>query len=229
MSVKKLPKKNSYELEAWTLGRFVCGIDEVGRGSLAGPVVTAAVILPIDCTYDLLKDSKLMSAQERNQAAHWIKKNCLYSYGIVHHRLIDTHNIWHATLIAMRKALMHLLVMAPHKPSAILVDAMPLNLNNCCYADIPVHHFPFGEKKSSSIAAASILAKVKRDSMMLHMDKVFPHYSWHNNKGYATQPHKQALQEHSSVIIHRRTYLKDILNSQASYIEDYAADQQYII
>src|SRR5689334_2533211 len=121
MTLKKLLKKNCYEHEAWALDQFVCGVDEVGRGSLAGPVVTAAVILPVNCTYRLLKDSKLMSAHERDQAAAWIKQHCLYSYGIVHHRLIDTHNIWHATLIAMRKAVMHLLAMISYKPSAILV------------------------------------------------------------------------------------------------------------
>ena len=104
MATKKPFKKNSYEQQAWSSKEFVCGVDEVGRGCLAGPLVTAAVILPLDCTYHLLKDSKVMEPQEREQAARWIKKHCLYSYGIVHHRLIDTHNIWHATLIAMRKS-----------------------------------------------------------------------------------------------------------------------------
>lgn len=228
MTLKRLLKKNSYEHEAWKSNQFVCGVDEVGRGSLAGPVVTAAVILPVNCTYHLLKDSKLMLEQERNQAADWIKKHCLYSYGIVHHRLIDTHNIWHATLIAMRKAVIHLLAMISHKPHAILVDAMPLHLYSKNYEDIPIYHFPFGEKKSSSIAAASILAKVKRDSMMLHMNKVFPHYSWHTNKGYATEQHKHALLKYNSVIVHRRTYLKNIQYSQTS-LEGYAAHQQHII
>lgn len=219
---KKRPfiKKNCYEEIAWTENRLVCGIDEVGRGCLAGPVVIAAVILPPNTTYRLLKDSKEMTHEERVKAAQWITKNCYYSYGIIHHRLIDTHNIWHATLMGMRRAVMNLLATCPHKPHSIVVDAMPLKLYNSCYADIPVYHFPFGEKKSTSIAAASIIAKVKRDAMMQHMDRHFPNYAWHTNKGYGTPEHKAALSVHSSVILHRKTYLKNlILTTQAEEIE----------
>lgn len=166
--------KNYFEKASWEQKQVVCGIDEVGRGCLAGPLVTAAVILPEGKTHRLLKDSKVMTLQERLDAYKWITKNCYYGYGIVNHRVIDSHNIWHATLIAMKKALMHTLATSPRLPQVVLVDAMPLSLFDTGYKEIPVHYFPFGESKSSSIAAASIIAKVKRDMLMGKMDALFP-------------------------------------------------------
>lgn len=209
---KKRPflKKNHYEEIAWAENRLICGIDEVGRGCLAGSLVTAAVILPPNTTYRLLKDSKEMTHEERVKAAQWITKNCYYGYGIVHHRMIDAHNIWHATLIGMRRAVMNLLATCPQIPHAIVIDAMPLKLHDTSYADIPLYHFPFGEKKSSSIAAASILAKVKRDTMMHEMDKQFPNFAWHSNKGYGTVEHKTSLTLNGSVIVHRKSFLKNL-------------------
>lgn len=206
-------KKNHYEQIAWQKNSIVCGVDEVGRGCLAGPLVVAAVILPPHTNHRLLKDSKEMTEQEREKAAQWILKHCRYGYGIVHHRLIDKHNIWHATLIGMRRALINLLATYPEKPDSIIVDAMPLKLDNTAYADIPVYHFPFGEKKSSSIAAASILAKVKRDRMMLDMNRNFPHFGWATNKGYCTTEHTCAISVHSSVVVHRKTFLKNLMRS----------------
>lgn len=222
---QKFFKKNSYEFDAWATQSLVCGIDEVGRGSLAGPLVTAAVILPINCSYRNLKDSKEMTHEERVTADRWIKKNCWYSYGIVHHRLIDKHNIWHATLIAMKRTIINLFAQLPQAPKAILVDAMPLKLQNTCYADIPIHHFPFGEKKSSSIAAASIIAKVKRDYMMSTMDKLFPHYQWASNKGYGTAIHKTALEKYNATIMHRASYLNHLIDNRT----DHAREQQLSI
>lgn len=202
-------KKNYFESEAWAQNQVICGLDEVGRGCLAGPLVTAAVILPPYKTSRLIKDSKLMTPEERIKAFAWIHKHCWYSLGIVHHRLIDDRNIWHATLIAMKKALVHLLANAPYKPQAIVVDAMPLNLADTTYYDIPVHHFPFGERKSSSIAAASIVAKVKRDEMMRRLDIIFPGYHLGQHKGYSTDLHKNSLKEHDQkLIIHRDSFLK---------------------
>ena len=121
--------KNYFEEQAWAQNQVICGLDEVGRGCLAGPVVTAAVILkPGKQPSRLLKDSKLMTPEEREKAFKWIENNCWYSVGIVHHRIIDDRNVWHATLIAMKKALVHLLATAPQIPSKIITDAMPLNL-----------------------------------------------------------------------------------------------------
>jgi ribonuclease HII len=218
-------RKNYYEKLAWAENRVVCGIDEVGRGSLAGPVVAAAVILPIGCSYRLLKDSKLMTPEERQRACAWILRNCSYGVGVINHRLIDQHNIWQATLLAMHKAVMHLAVSTDVAPHSILIDAMPLRIKSRVYQDVPIHHFPFGESLSSSIAAASILAKVTRDKLMLSMDKLFPHFSWYSNKGYSTKQHWQALNLYEKTIVHRLSYLKNMTEGE-SY--DQAHEQQRI-
>lgn len=198
--------KNYFEKAAWNENQVVCGIDEVGRGCLAGPLVTAAVILPQNCSYRLLKDSKVLSPEERLRAYNWIISHCKYGFGIVHHRIIDTHNVWHATLIAMKKALVTLLAQETSSPASILVDAMPLQLLDTHYKNTPVYYFPFGEKKSSSIAAASILAKVKRDALMAHLDALVPGYNLHQHKGYATQEHKRLLLTHKQSILHRKSF-----------------------
>ena len=214
--------KNYFEQEAWAQNQVICGLDEVGRGCLAGPVVTAAVILPPDKQPSrLLKDSKLMTPEERLKAFEWIDKNCWYSIGIVHHRIVDERNVWHATLIAMKKALVHLLATAPHTPSKIITDAMPLNLFDTSFKEIPVHYFPFGERRSSTIAAASIVAKVKRDEMMRRMDTIFPGYLLASHKGYSTPPHKRIIRENNQhLIIHRDTYLARLESLHTSETED---------
>jgi ribonuclease HII len=199
--------KNFFEKAAWDEQKVVTGIDEVGRGCLAGPVVTAAVILPINKPNRLLLDSKLLTPEERVKAYNWIVKHCWYGVGITHHRLIDQRNIWQATLIAMKKALVNLLAVCPQKPSAILIDAMPLNLFDTDYKDIPVHYFPIGERKSSSIAAASIVAKVTRDRMMEQFDIIFPGYKLKDHKGYSTPTHKKLINVQQHTIIHRLSYL----------------------
>jgi ribonuclease HII len=203
-------KKNSYETAAWQQQTLVVGIDEVGRGCIAGPVVAAAVILPLNKTHRMLKDSKIMTAQERQEAFQWIAKHCAYGVGIVHHRIIDQCNIYHATLIAMKKALMNLLALSPTRPTAILTDAMPLDLFDTHFHDIPVYYFPKGESKSSSIAAASIAAKVTRDAMMGLYDTAIPGYTWASNKGYRSPAHKRAVKTSQHSIIHRMRYLDNL-------------------
>lgn len=201
--------KNVFEKAAWLEDRLVCGIDEVGRGCLAGPLVTAAVIIPAHKHTPLLKDSKILTQEEREKAARWILKHCWYGYGMVHNRLIDERNIWQATLIAMKRALVQLMATSPHTPQAILVDAMPLNILDTSYRDIPVYYFPKGEHFSTSIAAASIIAKVKRDAIMQTLDPLFPVYSLGQHKGYGTKLHRHALQERNHSIIHRQTFLAE--------------------
>lgn len=201
--------KNLFEKTAWAENRLVCGIDEVGRGCLAGPLVTAAVIIPANKHHPLLKDSKILSPEEREKAARWITRHCWYGFGMVHNRLIDERNIWQATLIAMKRALVQLLATAPHAPQAILVDAMPLSLLDTSYRDIPVYYFPKGESLSTSIAAASIIAKVKRDAIMSALDPVFPAYAFGQHKGYGTKQHRCLIQEHNHTIIHRQTFLSE--------------------
>jgi ribonuclease HII len=203
--------KNSFEHAAWASQGLVCGIDEVGRGCLAGPVITAAVILPINTTNRQLKDSKIMSEDERLKAAAWIYKHCWYGFGIVHHRDVDEHNIWQATLIAMKRALLNALSTCPHEPSAVLVDAMPLTLLDTSYKTIPVHSFIKGESRSSSIAAASIIAKVRRDALMQKFDTLFPGYFLGEHKGYATHKHTASLYERPHSLIHRTSFLTNVL------------------
>lgn len=215
--------KNHFEKAAWSEGNHVVGIDEVGRGCLAGPLVTAAVILPIGKVSRLLKDSKLMDHSERLRAYQWIVQNGAYQIGIVHNRIIDKHNIWHATLIAMKKALVNLLAQSVPRPSAILVDAMPLKLEDTGIVDMPVYHFPKGERKSSSIAAASIIAKVTRDALMEKYDRIFPGYSLAQHKGYSTKCHKECIQAQRHTIIHRMSFLGAI---KTEWKEHEATQQQ---
>ena len=210
-------KKNAFEAASWSNNRVVCGIDEVGRGCLAGPLVTAAVILPPHTSYRMLKDSKIMTEEERLKAYAWIIKNCWFGIGIVHNRIIDQHNIWQATLIAMKKAVVHVIATSPYKPNLILVDAMPLTLTDTSYHGIPVHHFTQGERRSSSIAAASIVAKVRRDAMMHRYDTLFPGYYLASHKGYSTKKHMDSLTIQRQSIIHRTSFLGnlDIFNEVA--------------
>lgn len=207
-------KKNSFEVAAWQNQAVVVGIDEVGRGCLAGPVVAAAVILPLNKAHRMLKDSKIMTSQEREAAFAWIKRHCDYGIGIVDHRTIDRHNIYQATLIAMKKALINVLEASFQWPSAVVVDAMPLDLSGTQYADIPVYYFPKGETKSSSIAAASIVAKVTRDAMMESYDCAIPGYALADNKGYGTAVHTVAIKTHHYSIIHRVSFLTKLLQRQ---------------
>ena len=133
----------------------------------------------------------------------------------MHHRLIDKHNIYHATLIAMKKALLNVLEISHQQPSAVVIDAMPLDLADTHFHDLPVYYFPKGESKSSSIAAASIVAKVTRDAMMGLYDQAVPGYKWADNKGYRTPSHKGAVKLHQHSIIHRLRYLDKLLSAES--------------
>lgn len=207
--LKDFLKKNQFEKEFWGQNRLVCGIDEVGRGCLAGPLVTAAVILPLNKTNPLLKDSKILTHAQRLKALSWIQKHCWYGIGVVHHRLIDHHNIYQATLISMKRALLHAFMNCPEQPAAILIDAMPLDLSDTSYREIPVHYFPKAEKKSSSIAAASIVAKVKRDAIMSNFESIFPGFYFSEHKGYSTQKHMDSLKTQRPSLIHRNSFLRN--------------------
>lgn len=213
MAIKRQPvnfKKNYFEANAWKNNNIICGIDEVGRGCLAGPVVAAAVILPQNQAPLFLKDSKIMTPEAREKAFNWIIKECFYSVGIINNRMIDKYNIHQSSLFAMKKAIINLLTICPKKPSDIVVDAMPLHLDDSYYKDIPVHYFIKGESKSSSIAAASIVAKVFRDNLMQQFNSIFPGYLLHSHKGYATPLHREKIQKHMPSLIHRNSFLKTI-------------------
>jgi len=128
---KRIPSaKSNLEREAWRNGVYVCGVDEVGRGCLAGPVVTCAVILYPKKVFSLLKDSKILTKDQRVRAAKWIKCNSWYAYGIVSHYEIDRYNIYQATILAMKRSIMHVFSQVDQCPKKILVDAMPLTFSS---------------------------------------------------------------------------------------------------
>lgn len=213
-AVKTRFNKNHFEHLTWSANELICGIDEVGRGCLAGPVVVAAVVLFPNKLSRNLKDSKTMLPEEREKAAQWIIKNSWYALGIVHHRTIDTYNIYQATLKAMKRSYLQLMTQMPKPPQTVVVDAMPLNLSNTAFHETDVVHFPFGETKSSSIAAASIIAKVSRDYLMSnHFEKMVPGYNFAQHKGYSTPAHKSAVKALGASLIHRMSYLSHIYSS----------------
>jgi len=207
---------DEHEKTAWRAGSTLAGVDEVGRGCLAGPLVAAAVELPIWATKSpetaILRDSKLMTERQRKIAHGWITEHCRYGVGIIHPRGVDSANIWQATLLAMKRAMYGLLVNRQKKANlrVILVDAMPLDLRDSCY-DIPVLSFPKAEQQSLSVAAASILAKVTRDQLMAQLDRYFPAYGLAGHKGYATAVHRTAILRDGHSLIHRLSFLRRML------------------
>jgi ribonuclease HII len=199
-------KRQLYEKTAWSNSQTVCGIDEVGRSCLAGPVVAAAAILKPGAKHRLLKDSKLLTPKERVIAYKWLQKNSISCVGIVSARTIDSVNIYWASMQAMKRALVQLLSQVNQKPSVILIDAMPVKIS----LDIPVICFYHGEKQSASVAAASIIAKVTRDELMGRLGEHIPDYVWWSNKGYGTQVHRKAITGYGKSILHRLSFLKQL-------------------
>ena len=177
----------------------VAGIDEAGRGPLAGPVVAAAVILPKDIFLPFLNDSKKVTEKRRDVLFDQIKQEALaYGIGIASNALIDEINILQATYEAMREAISKL----NKTPDILLVDAVHIPDINIKQVGIVK-----GDAKSVNIAAASILAKVTRDSLMLEYDKIYPEYGFASNKGYGTAKHIEALKAYGACDIHRRSFI----------------------
>jgi ribonuclease HII len=209
----KAEKNNSnlYELENdfWKKNQRICGIDEVGRGCVAGPIVAAAVILTPHAINEKIKDSKLLSSLQLENIFKWIIKNSSYAIGISNARIIDQKNIFITTQLTMKKALFHVLQSTEILPDLILIDAMPLSLENSPYNSILIKSLIQGESKSASIAAASIVAKVIRDRMIQKMHLSFPAYGLYNHKGYGTATHIAAIKQHQASIIHRKTFIKN--------------------
>ncbi len=220
VTIKRKPdfKIDHYENTAWADSDVICGIDEVGRGCLAGPVVTAAVILHAHKKSPLLKDSKILSPDRRLKSYNWIIKNSWYATGIIHHRQIDSVNIYQATLRAMKRALVQLLATAPVQPHLVLVDAMPLQMDS-----FPgdIIYFNYGESKSSSIAAASIIAKVTRDRIMQQLDSTFTHYRFAQHKGYSTALHKEKIAQYGSSILHRVSFTDHLAGGESPIQEPF--------
>ena len=181
----------------------VCGIDEVGRGPLAGPVVAGAVILPADCRILYINDSKKLSEKKREALAEEIREKALaWAVGIVSREVIDEINILQATYEAMRQAIAQL---SP-APDVLLNDAV--TIPGIYIPQVPIIK---GDAKSQSIAAASIIAKVTRDHMMVEYDELYPGYDFAANKGYGTAAHIAALKEKGPCPIHRRTFIKNFI------------------
>ena len=175
------------------------GIDEAGRGCLAGPVVAAAVILPPNFYHKLLNDSKQLSEKNRNVLRVVIEKEALaFGVAFVHEAKIDEINILQASLLAMHLSLQKLRITPQH----IIVDGNKFNP----YKSIPHTTVVKGDSKYKSIAAASVLAKTYRDAYMLKIDAEFPQYKWKQNKGYPTQLHRLAIQEYGINKYHRKSF-----------------------
>jgi ribonuclease HII len=205
--------KNYFEKQAWQNNFYVCGIDEVGRGCLAGPIVVAAVILPQHTNYSL-KDSKILTEDERETAYKWITQKAFYSTAILSHDVIDKINIYQATLFAMKKAFIQLNEILPFKPELIkylVIDAMPLRLDAVyTHSQLETHYFPYGESISKTIAAASIVAKVTRDHLMEKIDQIIPGFNLAQHKGYGTSEHIDIIKKNGISLIHRKSFLKGI-------------------
>jgi ribonuclease HII len=203
----RLEKMLEYERELNKKGlTLVAGIDEAGRGPLAGPVVAAAVILPIGKKIEGVNDSKKLSEKMRNKLYDIIIKEAVdYGIGIVDSDIIDEINILNASKLAMINAVKNLKI----PPDYLLIDAVKLDI------EIPQMSIIKGDQKSLNIAAASIIAKVTRDNILAEYDKEYPEYGFNSHKGYGTSAHYDAI-NNSGIIegFHRKTFLKKVLNPE---------------
>ena len=188
----------TYERELIKQGiTLIGGIDEVGRGPLVGPVVAACVILPLNYQLEGLTDSKKLSEKKREQFYEILKKEALsIGIGIISAEKIDEVNIYEATKLAMQDAIKNCAL----KPEYLLIDAMKLDTS------IPSNSIIKGDSKSLSIAAASVIAKVTRDRMLIELDKKYPMYDFKHNKGYPTKKHLEAINQYGIIDLHRKSY-----------------------
>ena len=201
---ERISEMRQFDLDRKTEG-FLAGVDEAGRGPLAGPVVAAAVILPDDVIIDGINDSKKLSEKKREMLYDEIcQKAVAYSIASVDEKEIDKINILQATFEAMRECVAGLLV----TPSYVLVDG-----NRSPQIDIDHETVVKGDAKSMSVAAASILAKVTRDRYMKKMAEKYPGYGFEKHKGYGTKAHYDAISELGICPIHRKSFLRKILNN----------------
>ncbi|MBR2496062.1 MAG: ribonuclease HII [Clostridia bacterium] len=193
--------KNTLEIENNCIEKgykLIAGVDEAGRGPLAGPVVSACVIMPLDDIIEGVDDSKKLSEKKRDLLFDKIvEKAIAYKISVVSEKVIDEINILNATKMSMKECIEGMEI----KPDIVLVDAVKLEMEVPC---VPIIH---GDALSYSIAAASILAKVSRDRIMQEYDKVYPQYLFAKHKGYGTKMHIEAIKEHGSCEIHRKTFI----------------------
>jgi ribonuclease HII len=184
----------------------IAGVDEAGRGPLAGPVVAAAVIFPKEFVIDGVNDSKKLSAKKREELFSLISQQALsVGVGIIDHDIIDRINILQATHLAMRKALENLVI----EPDYVLVDGNSFNHDTLHFQNIIG-----GDAKSFTIAAASIIAKVTRDKLMCELDVRFPQYGFARHKGYGTRQHIEAIRSYGLCEIHRKSFHPSVLQGE---------------
>ena len=199
----------TYEFEQQAVSegfKVVCGIDEAGRGPLAGPVFAAAVVLPMGCEIEGINDSKKLTEKKREKLFDIITEKALaYSIATATEKEIDEINILQATFLAMGRAVDGLEI----QPDIALIDG-----NQKPGLEIEQRTIVKGDSKSISIAAASILAKVSRDRYMLELAKVYPQYQFEKHKGYGTKLHYEMLEQYGISDIHRRTFLKKLLERE---------------
>ena len=198
-----------YEKELNKKGvKIIGGVDEVGRGPLIGPVVACCCVLPDNFELKGLTDSKKLSEKKRNEFYDYLTKNTIYGLGIIGPEKIDEVNIYEATKLAMMEAINN--VKKQIKLEHVLIDAMPLDL------DIPTTSIIKGDLKSISISAASVIAKVTRDNMMIELDKMYPMYGYKSHKGYPTKKHIEAIAKYGLIEGYRKTYgpVKKILEGE---------------
>jgi ribonuclease HII len=188
---------------------LIAGVDEVGRGPLAGPVVAAAVVFPVDVVVAGVNDSKKLSGKKREELFDIIYDKALsVEFDLVSHEVIDQINILQASLLAMKNSINRLST----TPDLILIDG-----NKTFEHTIKRIAVVKGDSKSFSIAAASIIAKVVRDRLMLKLDEEFPLYRWSQNKGYPTKDHIEAVRKYGITPYHRKTFLRKILGEQIEF------------
>ena len=190
---------NVFELACQQSGyKQIAGVDEAGRGALAGPVIAAAVILPLDYSLDGLNDSKQLSPKQRDRLCDEIHRVAVaVGVGTIDNQGIDRLNILNATLLAMKGAVENLIP----QPDYLLVDGLYLP-----QIDIPGEAIPKGDSRSYSIAAASIIAKTTRDKLMIELDRTYPNYGFLKHKGYPTSQHRQAIAKFGASDVHRHTF-----------------------
>lgn len=188
--------------------KLIAGIDEVGRGPLAGPVVTCAVIMKSDSAIDGITDSKKLTRKKMLKLKEKILEDTIcYAYGYANPRIIDKINIKNATHKAMEDALNNLRV----KPEIVLIDAERID------TDIPQLNIVKGDLNEYVISCASILAKIRRDDIMINFSKLYPNYGFDTNMGYGTKKHYQGLEEYGETPIHRQTFLRKFYERQMTF------------
>ena len=200
--MERIEALRAYENE-YDYCEFICGIDEAGRGPLSGPVVAGAVVLPKGCRILYINDSKKLSAKKREELFDVIMREAIsVGVGIISPARIDEINILQATYEAMREAIQNLSI----TPDILLNDAV--TIPRIDIAQVPIIK---GDAKSLTIGAASIIAKVTRDRMMIEYAQIFPEYGFEKHKGYGTAAHIQALKEYGPCPIHRRSFIKNFV------------------